>query len=721
MNDHRNMSHYPEMQYVDMPKLAAVITTSSIALQKAVEREYIPKLSRILFTHGLIKTPLTAVLRKGREHYVCYRNLREHLIFVSNSDLRRRLESLLKPGANIDLAEITDSAGAPLSLFVKKRIGVPVRCAGHCQYRGRCPYLALREEVNSLNIDIQVCNHNYLLADTLNRTDGKNKLIPNYQLLVIDEAHKFADAARDMYGEELSNLSAKQIIDTVAAQKFVREGTRPIAMKAAKKLRNASEKLFITLFEAAVRNGETEYLSVAVDGEPARQLENIKNIIERLIIIFRDELFGAKAKSTLEWAQERYKANLSKVNLNEILAIRSESDGTREQQNKLHKYQATVMHHEICKQSGIVTHIQREQTNRRAPGYGINPERYVLRQEQSSVKDTIWREIEREMLTETGYCKGNEAVKSMLWSLERLKDSADTLSRNNEYIYWLERNDGETTLCATPNNLSERLYADQWQKGIATVLTSGTLSANGDFGRVKQTLGLAKLGSRITEISKPSPFNYRDNCLLYMPETFPFPDPKNEQYIAAVTDEIERLVRVSNGHAAVLFTGYTMMGTVYKRLEQRNLPNKLFKMERSTSNAIDQFKASSNGVLFAAGALWEGIDIPGDALSMLIIVKLPFQAPDSISEYEQTQYPDFNAYFNNVLLPDMSVKYKQGFGRLLRSLKDTGAVALFDCRAFENGPYYFPIIGVTPNVRVTRKIQDVETHLLALKSAEYWV
>jgi Rad3-related DNA helicase len=718
MNDGRNITLYPEMQYADMPKLAAVITTSSIALQKSVVREYIPKLSGILLKHGIINNPLIAVLRKGREHYVCHRNLREQLIFVSNPKLRRRLEELLKPNSQIDLAEIAGLSD--VSAFLKKRICVPVRCDGNCLYKRKCQYLALREQANSLDIDIQVCNHNYLLADTLNRTDGKSKLIPNYQLLVVDEAHKFANAARDMYSSELSSQSAKQIINTVDSQKFVRVGTTKLAMNAAKKLRNTSERLFLSLRSTIVRSDDNEYLSVTVDSESARQLTNLRDIAERLLTILRDEMFGAKAKAILNWVRERYKVNTNGVNLTEILEIRTDTDDTREQQIKLHTYQATALHREICKLPGIAFHIQNEQGNQHEPRFGINPEKYLLRQEFSSVTDTIWREIERTMLSDSGYCKGSEGTVSLMWTLGQLRDCADTLSRFDEHIYWLERENGENTLCATPKNLPERLYANQWKKGISTILTSGTLSASGDFGRAKQTLGLTKLGPRVTEISKQSPYNYRDNCLLYMPEKFPFPDPKSEWYLAAVTDEIEKLIRTSNGHTAVLFTGYSVMGTVYKRLEQRGLPFPMFKLEKSTSNAIERFKQSGNGVLFASGALWEGIDIPGDALSMLIVVKLPFAVPDALGEYERTQYPNFAEYFENVIIPDMLVKFKQGFGRLIRTEIDTGVVALFDCRAFENNAYYAPILSAIPDVRVTQNINDVETHLQTVKPIEYW-
>lgn len=150
-----------------------------------------------------------------------------------------------------------------------------------------------------------------------------------------------------------------------------------------------------------------------------------------------------------------------------------------------------------------------------------------------------------------------------------------------------------------------------------------------------------------TETSKPSPFDYRENVQLYISETAPFlphrlgADKKNKAYLAAITDEIEKLLRASHGHAAVLFTGYDALGRVYAELSKRRLPFPMFKLEKSTSNAIERFKKSGNAgspggsVLFASGAMWEGIDIPGDSLSMLIIVKLPFAVPDPIGEYER--------------------------------------------------------------------------------------
>jgi ATP-dependent DNA helicase DinG len=202
------------------------------------------------------------------------------------------------------------------------------------------------------------------------------------------------------------------------------------------------------------------------------------------------------------------------------------------------------------------------------------------------------------------------------------------LSKADSLICWLETDRDENRFCAIPKDLNEQLQKDLWNKGIPTVLTSGTLSANGDFSHIKRTLGLDRVIRGLIETSKPSPFDFKENALLYISENVPFPDQHGQEYILSVANEVEELIRASNGHAAVLFTSYRAMELVCEHLAERDLPFPMFRLNKGGIKEIERFKKSGNGVLFAAGALWEGIDIPGDALSMLIIVKLPFAVPD---------------------------------------------------------------------------------------------
>ena len=146
----------------------------------------------------------------------------------------------------------------------------------------------------------------------------------------------------------------------------------------------------------------------------------------------------------------------------------------------------------------------------------------------------------------------------------------------------------------------------------------------------------------------------------------------------------------------------------------------MFRLDKGGLLEIERFKQSGNGVLFASGAMWEGIDIPGDALSMLIIVKLPFAAPDPIGEYEMTLYGSMAEYKRHVVIPEMLIKLKQGFGRLIRTLTDSGVVAILDSRVRDNAPYRDIVLDALPHVWVTDNLSDVERLYINMKEPEYF-
>jgi ATP-dependent DNA helicase DinG len=307
---------------------------------------------------------------------------------------------------------------------------------------------------------------------------------------------------------------------------------------------------------------------------------------------------------------------------------------------------------------------------------------------------------------------------SLKWELSRIGKTVNELLDNSGMIRWFAtENDERTAISGTPKNLDERLYADLWQRGIPTMLTSGTLSVGGDFTALKQSIGLNHKNARLEEVTHTSPFNYKENCLLYLSENVP--DYRAKGYIDELTDECEQLLKTSNGHAAILFTSYKSMRSVHKRLKNRMPEMKDFVLERSTSTAIEQYRQSGNGVLFACGSMWEGIDCPGDILSLLIIMKLPFAQPDAIGEYEQTRYPDFKAYFDSVIMPEALIKMKQAHGRGFRKEDDTCVVAVCDIRA--NGVYREPLLNALPECRVTNRITDVDDFYKTKKSEDYFV
>jgi ATP-dependent DNA helicase DinG len=599
INDTWNGGYFPGMSCVEWQRMPILISTSSIALQKAIIDDYLPTISDILVEQGIIRRPLNYVLRKGKQHHVCESNLRLRLSFEKNPKTAAMLKEIIDDPDSIDFAEI-----GGLKSHIKNKIRVPFKCPKNCVFFGRCRYRAYRESISNSGFDFQVTNHNLLLADARMRSEEKGSVLPPYQMLVIDEAHKLLPAARSIYSAELAEDAAPEIAGAVREMNF--RPRYPCDAAGWKKFRNNA--LFL--------------------------------------------------------AEKLYKQNKLLFGFDELTADCDE----------------TLMN--IAQIAGLLC-----QTLKNCP------KMFVERSERLRL--------------------------SLQCDLERTARAAGELADSGSEIRWFERDDdgdAPATLYGLPKNLSERVYNDLWKRGVPALLTSGTLSVNGDFDALKHSLGLDK-HTRIVETTHSSPYNYRGNCLLYLSENVPYYEKSG--YIDVLTDETERLIRASHGRAAVLFTSYNAMGVVHAKLKDR-LPYELFKLERSTSAAIKQFKESKNGVLFAAGALWEGIDIPGDALSMLIIVKLPFQVPDPIGEYEQTLYRDMFEYKSKLVVPEMLIKLKQGFGRLIRTERDTGVVAILDSRASIGGAYRERVLNALPKCRVTNKIGEIIRFMNDKKSPEYF-
>jgi ATP-dependent DNA helicase DinG len=595
--------------------MPVVIATSSIALQRAVVRDYIPSLSEILMERGIIASPLTAALRKGKGNYICDRRL-ANFHTHANPQTKAAVAPLLR-NASVDLAAVNG-----LTSYIKRNIRVGDGCGLDCPSHGACRYTRHMREVNRGGYDFQVVNHNLFLADIMRRAKNRRPLLPDYQSVILDEGHKFLDAARDMYGAALSLAEFNRMIKDVRGFTFAPGQSTAEIVREVLRIESKVRLLFRFL------NGE---VSADADDETERYTTKIRERTEKLLRALRENIDA----------------------LSELLAARA-----------------------------VTSKFER---------------RY---------KDT-------------------------LRALPRISDSLTAFIRHDRLVYWLEESeygaaagDAELRLDilrGIPKNLGELLRRDLWNKDIPIILTSGTLSAAGSFEHIKRKIGLDLLpAKRLRESTKPSPFNHKENTLLYISENTPFPENGNPDYIASVAGEVERLALASHGHAAVLFTSYKAMDMVWERLKAKDVLYPLFRLDRGGAAEIERFKRSGDGILFASGALWEGIDIPGDILSMLIIVRLPFAVPDPVSEWERTLYPNIAEYKARVVVPEMLIKLKQGFGRLIRSMADTGCVAILDSRANEFGAYRHRILAALPLCRVTASINEVRRFIRAKKSPAYF-
>ncbi len=286
-------------------------------------------------------------------------------------------------------------------------------------------------------------------------------------------------------------------------------------------------------------------------------------------------------------------------------------------------------------------------------------------------------------------------------------------------IYWIENPflRGQCIFASVPIALSKELGYDLWQAEDSKILTSGTLAVKNEFGYLKNELGLqAASQSRIHELSKESPFDFKENCLIHIPENLPYPTYIDDNYLRKIANKVEELVKASNGHAMVLFTSYKPpLKIVYEQLKHRLEEYDMILMSRGKKDAINEFKKTKNGVLFATGSAWEGINIPGDLLSHLIIVKLPFPIPDPISEYERTMYSSMDQYIEAVVVPKMLIKLRQGVGRLIRKETDTGVISILDARATVGGKYHDQVIEALPNCEIVKSANDIREFYMEKK------
>ena len=303
--------------------------------------------------------------------------------------------------------------------------------------------------------------------------------------------------------------------------------------------------------------------------------------------------------------------------------------------------------------------------------------------------------------------------------LETLRGAVSLFSdpQSNMILYTAEDDDGGTMLCATVSNLTEQMRRILWRPEHAFVLASGTLAVGDDFHRFRSQAGLLD-GRRVTESVSLSPFDYRRNCLLYLPQLPP--SQRSETYYDELAEEITALIRAAWGHALILFTSYAAMSAVKDRLRERELSFPLFTLGRNAMHMTERFRQTPGAVLLATGAAWEGFDFPGDCVSLLVIPRLPFAYPDALKEKERENYPSLRQFIQNVAVPEMQIMLRQGFGRAIRTEADTCVIAILDERASHGRRYYAAMRDALPDMRTTSSLRAVTKFLRELKPESYF-
>ena len=292
--------------------------------------------------------------------------------------------------------------------------------------------------------------------------------------------------------------------------------------------------------------------------------------------------------------------------------------------------------------------------------------------------------------------------------------------RNNSNV-WLELEDGNSlSLCCCPRNMADVMEKTVWNRSVSYVLTSGTMSDGRDFSFFKKENGIARLPKHlVSECSTASPFDYQNHARMYIPEDMPAPDNKSEDYINAITERILQLIDATNGHTAILFTSYKVLQSVYEKAIHRLDKYEVFCMTRSNRKVISDFRKSKNGILFASGAMWEGVDCVGDGLSSVIIVRLPFPLRSAIMEQKKKAVGDVAKFVHEHAVPEMLIKLRQGVGRLIRCETDTGIVSILDSRA-ANGSYVPRVKMAFLKYPIVTSVDEVKTFMKSVKGEDYY-
>ncbi len=263
-----------------------------------------------------------------------------------------------------------------------------------------------------------------------------------------------------------------------------------------------------------------------------------------------------------------------------------------------------------------------------------------------------------------------------------LEDFTDNMGEGLERVNWAEINKDRIffEIKSTPLDVADILTQYCWKEKTA-ILTSATLSIGDSLRFFQRDVGMENAEQSIL----PSPFKYAEQSALYLPQGMP--EPNDETFAAAVANETIKILRKSNGRALVLFTSNNNMHLVSQSVIPQVLYPCKVQGDMPRSRLIDWFKETENSVIFATATFWEGIDIPGESLSCVIIDKLPFAPPNEPVTQAVVDHMKRKGenWFGDFSLPNAIMRLKQGFGRLIRTRMDKGLVAILDNRVMTKG------------------------------------
>lgn len=619
----------PAVAYAKRNGEKVAISTHTINLQEQLWEKDIPFVQSALA--GTELDGVKAALVKGRANYICLRKWEEEATaadFFTTAEERSfhiRLASWLSETQTGDKSELNlTHEGEQHWRTVQSETET---CLGpKCKwFRNHC--FAYRARRRAKDADILVLNHAVLFADI----SAGNVILPPFRHLVLDEAHHTEDVATQNLGIELANWEVTS---------------------ALLSLFKAAGQGFLPLMKRRIPREQR------IPARPPIGLPS-EDHIEKLI----DLTFACRSAS-----DELFRLCAQLV---ESRGSGEEDGGRTLRLTDGARYGPLWEAIEVARGNAVL--------RLRQLGQGL-----MALGEALEEFDPPLRDLDR-MLVDIQKQSG-----ILIQSAKAI--DAVLLTPGEGEVTWIEagarREHQRVTLRSAPVNVGEVLKNKLFGRLRSVVMTSATLSVGGEFEHVRHRLGLHDLpAARLATGMVSSPFSYRRQALLCVPEDLPNPKAVSDRdFTRAVQEFLRQYLVRAGGRTLVLFTSHRQLRQVYSSLREELEGQGLLLLGQGLDGArgrlVEEFKSANNAVLFGSASFWEGVDIPGDGLTTVILVKLPFTPPgDPVMEArtEDLERRGLSS-FAHLSLPQAVIKFKQGFGRLIRTKSDRGVVIVLDNR-----------------------------------------